>query len=59
MKQSRDACRDLVGTPKGKIPLERPRHRLEDNIKVDLREVTCDTRNWMNLAKIGTNSGLA
>jgi hypothetical protein len=31
------ACRVLVGKPEGKLPLERPRHRWEDNIKVDIR----------------------
>jgi hypothetical protein len=29
----------LVGKPEGKRPLERHRHRWEDNIKMDLREV--------------------
>jgi hypothetical protein len=29
----------LVGKPEGKRPLERPRHRWEDAIKMDLREV--------------------
>jgi len=29
----------LVGKPEGKKPLGRPRHRLEDNIKMDLQEV--------------------
>ena len=28
-----------MGKPKGKRPLGRPRHRWEDNIKMDLREV--------------------
>jgi hypothetical protein len=28
----------LVGKPEGKIPLGGPRHRWEDNIKIDLRE---------------------
>jgi hypothetical protein len=28
-----------VGKPEGKIPLERPRRRREDNIKMDLREI--------------------
>jgi len=27
--------------PKGKRPLGRPRHRWEDNIKMDLQEVEC------------------
>jgi hypothetical protein len=30
--------RVLVGRPEGKRPLERPRRRWEDNIKLDLRE---------------------
>ena len=29
----------LLGKPQGKRPLGRPRHRLEDNIKMDLQEV--------------------
>jgi hypothetical protein len=33
------AYRVLVGKPEGRRPLERPRHRWEDIIKVDLREV--------------------
>jgi hypothetical protein len=28
-----------VGKPEGRRPLERPRRRWEDNIKMDLREV--------------------
>jgi hypothetical protein len=34
--------RALVGKPKGRRPLERPRRRWEDNIKMDLREVGFD-----------------
>jgi hypothetical protein len=29
----------LVGSPEGKRPLERPRRRWEDGIKMDLREI--------------------
>jgi hypothetical protein len=29
----------LVGKPEGKRPLERPRRRWEDEIKMDLREI--------------------
>ena len=39
MEQSRNAHRVLVGKPEGKRPLGKPRHRWEDNIKMDLREV--------------------
>ncbi|KAJ4443734.1 hypothetical protein ANN_05512 [Periplaneta americana] len=40
-----------IGRQEGKIPLGRPRRRLEDNIKMDLREVGYDGRNWINLAQ--------
>jgi hypothetical protein len=36
MGERRCAYWILVGTPKGNRPLERPRHRWEDNIKMDL-----------------------
>jgi hypothetical protein len=29
----------LMGKPEGKRPLERPRHRWEDWIRMDLREI--------------------
>ena len=35
------AYRVLVGKPERKRPLGRPRHRWEDNIKVNLQEVGC------------------
>jgi hypothetical protein len=37
--EERCLYRVLVGKPEGKGPLGRPRHRLEDNIKMDLQEV--------------------
>jgi hypothetical protein len=39
MGEGRNVYRVLVGKPKGKRPLERPRHRWEDGIKMDLREI--------------------
>ena len=39
MGEGRGVHRVLVGKPEGKRPLGRPRHRWEDNIKVDLQEV--------------------
>ena len=39
MGEDRGVYRVLVGKPEGKRPLERPRHRWEDNIKMDLQEV--------------------
>ena len=40
----------LVGNPEGKRPLGRPRHRWEDNIKLDLQEVGCGGMDWIELA---------
>ncbi|KAJ4434549.1 hypothetical protein ANN_23111 [Periplaneta americana] len=51
MGESRNAFRVLVGRPEGKIPLGRPRRRWEDNIKMDLREVGYEDRDWINLAQ--------
>jgi hypothetical protein len=39
MGEDRGVLRVLVGKPEGKRPLGRPRHRWEDNIKMDLQEV--------------------
>ncbi|KAJ4431549.1 hypothetical protein ANN_20148 [Periplaneta americana] len=47
MGESRNAYRVLVG----RRPLGRPRRRWEDNIKMDLREVGYDDRDWINLAQ--------
>jgi hypothetical protein len=38
-REKRKACRTLVGKPVGKRPLGKPRQRLEDNIKMDFREI--------------------
>ncbi|KAJ4435468.1 hypothetical protein ANN_18084, partial [Periplaneta americana] len=51
MGESRNAYRVLVGRPEGKRPLGRPRRRWEDNIKMDLREVGYNGREWFNLAQ--------
>ncbi|KAJ4449577.1 hypothetical protein ANN_00979 [Periplaneta americana] len=51
MSESRNAYRVLVGRPEGKRPLERRRRRWEDNIKMDLREVGYDDKDWINLAQ--------
>jgi hypothetical protein len=41
----------LVGRPEGKRPLGRPRHRWEDNVKLDFREIGIDGANWIRLAQ--------
>jgi hypothetical protein len=40
MGKVRKVYRVLVGKPDGKRPLGRPRHRWEDGIRMDLREIS-------------------
>jgi hypothetical protein len=51
MGEGKGAYRVLVGRPEGKRPLERPRRRWEDNIRMDLREIGIDGENWIRLAQ--------
>jgi hypothetical protein len=39
MGEGRHVYRVLMGKPEGKRPLERPKRRREDGIKMDLREI--------------------
>jgi hypothetical protein len=41
MGEMRNAYEILVGTPEGKTPLGKPRQRLENNFKMDIRECVC------------------
>jgi hypothetical protein len=45
MGEEKGVYRVLVGRPKGKRSLGRPRRRWEDNIKMDLREMGIDGAN--------------
>jgi hypothetical protein len=47
----RGVHRVLVGKPEGKRPLGRPRHRWEDNIKMDLQKDGGGRGDWMELAQ--------
>jgi hypothetical protein len=40
-----------VGRTEGKRPLGRPRHRWEDDIKMDRREIGIDGANWIRVAE--------
>jgi hypothetical protein len=53
------AYRVLVGKREGRRPLGRPRHRSDDNIKMDIPEVGCGGA-WTGLIwlRICTGSGL-
>jgi hypothetical protein len=43
--------RVLLGRPEGKTSIGSPRHRWEDNIKMDLQEVICRGMDWIELAQ--------
>jgi len=49
MGEGRGLYRVLVGKLEGKKPLGRPRHRWEDNIKMDLQEVRCGGMDWIEV----------
>jgi hypothetical protein len=51
MGEGRGVYRVLVGRSESKRPLVRPRHKWEDNIKKDLREIGIDGANWIRLAQ--------
>jgi len=51
MEENRALYRVLVGKPDGKRPLGRPRHRWEDNIKMDLQEEGCEVMDWIDVAQ--------
>jgi hypothetical protein len=48
MGEKRNVYRVLMGKPEGKRPLERPRHRWEDGIRMDLREI-----GWADYKRLG------
>jgi hypothetical protein len=50
-REKTNTYRILVGKPEGKRPLERPRRRWVDNIKMDLREIGWCGMDWIRLAQ--------
>jgi hypothetical protein len=50
MRERRGIYRVLVGNPVGKRLLWRPRHRWENNIKMDLQGLGCGEHYWIELA---------
>jgi hypothetical protein len=51
MGVGRGVYRVLVRRTEGKRPLGRPRRKLENNNKMDLREIGIDGPNWIRLAQ--------
>jgi hypothetical protein len=51
MGEGRVVHRILLGKPEGGRPLGRPRHRWENNIKMDLQEVVGGCGDWMERAQ--------
>ena len=49
MEEVRSAFKILTGKPTGKRPLGRLRRRWEENIRMDLKEIGINTRNWVYL----------
>jgi len=51
MGEEKGVYRVLVGKPEGRRPLERPRRRWVDNIRLDLQEVGCGYMDWIGLVQ--------
>jgi hypothetical protein len=51
MGVNRGVGRFWLGIPEGKRPLGRPRHRWEDNIKMNLQDVGCEGMDWIGVAQ--------
>ena len=51
MEEGRSAFKILTGKPTGKRPLEKPRRRWEDNIRMDLEEIGINAGNWVDSAQ--------
>ena len=48
MEEGRNAFKILTGMPAGNRLLGRPRRRWEDNIRMHLKEIDINTRNWVD-----------
>jgi len=52
MGESTGLYGDLVGKPKGMRQLGRSRRRWEGNIKINLQEVGCEDKDWIDVAQV-------
>ena len=46
IEEGRSIFKVLAGKPTGNRPVGRPRHRWENNIRITLKKIGVDTRNW-------------
>ena len=56
LEECKNAFKILTGKPAGKRPLERPRRRWEDNIRMDLEEICINAGIgliWLRIGIIG------
>ena len=51
MEEGRSAFKILTGTPAGRRPVGRSRYRWEENIRMNLKEIGINTRNWVDSAQ--------
>ena len=51
MEEGKTPFKILTGTPTGKRPLGRPRHRWEDNMRMDLKEIGINSSYWVDSAQ--------
>jgi len=57
MGEGRGTYNVLVGKSEGKRPMGRPRHRWENNIKMDLQDVGVGVWTGLSWLRIGTGGG--
>ena len=55
LEEGRSAVEILTGKHTGRRLLRRPRPRIEDNIRMFLKEMDTNTRNWVGSAQDGDN----
>jgi hypothetical protein len=53
MEEGRSSFEILTGKHTGKIPLGRPRFRWEDNIRMALKGIGINRKNWINSGQYG------
>ena len=51
MEEGRSAFNILTGKLTGNRSIGRPRHRWEDNIRMDIKEISINTGNWVDSAQ--------